>query len=350
MTLPAVDHRFSQLLVVGGGISGLTCARTLADTGRSVRVLDKGRQAGGRVSTRRIGDQAFDHGAQYFTVRDARFRDRVDGWRREGVVASWRGRIGTLENGRLGPARGTTERYVGVPGMSALGRRLAAGLDVRTGTRVEALAYDGAAWRARCADGSEFAAAVAVLALPAPQAVALLPGGTEIGERVAAVRMSPCWAVLATFPRPVALDLDGAFVADSPLAWVARNGSKPHRPAAESWVLHASPEWSAEHLEADGEEVSRELLDAFAAAAGVRLPRAEKAVAHRWRYSTASRPLGEDFLYHPDSGLGVCGDWCPGSRIEGAFLSGLGLAEALLHQAAPRGEPGRLADLETGFQ
>ena len=60
-------------IVVGAGISGLLAARELSDAGWRVTVLDKGRGVGGRMATRRTGGARFDHGAQFFTVRDERF-------------------------------------------------------------------------------------------------------------------------------------------------------------------------------------------------------------------------------------------------------------------------------------
>jgi len=52
--------------------------------------------------------------------------------------------------------------------------------------------------------------------------------------------------------------------------------------------------------------------------------------AHRWRYALPEEPLSERCVVDGDRKLGVCGDWCGGPRVEGAFLSGLALAESLL--------------------
>ncbi len=60
-----------KVAVIGAGISGLMCARTLADHGCDVSVFEKSRGVSGRMSTRRVDDSlSFDHGAQYFTARD----------------------------------------------------------------------------------------------------------------------------------------------------------------------------------------------------------------------------------------------------------------------------------------
>ena len=62
-----------KVAVIGAGVAGLTCARELARSGVDVGVFEKARGGGGRAATRRTGDYHFDHGAQYFTARDARF-------------------------------------------------------------------------------------------------------------------------------------------------------------------------------------------------------------------------------------------------------------------------------------
>jgi renalase len=59
--------------IIGAGIAGIACARTLVQAGHQVTVFEKSHTAGGRMSTRGSDFGSFDHGAQYFTVRDERF-------------------------------------------------------------------------------------------------------------------------------------------------------------------------------------------------------------------------------------------------------------------------------------
>ena len=66
-----------KCVVVGAGLSGLVAAQTLQQDGHEVLVLDKGRSVGGRLATRRIGNATFDHGAQFFTVRNNAFAEHV---------------------------------------------------------------------------------------------------------------------------------------------------------------------------------------------------------------------------------------------------------------------------------
>ncbi|NOK11184.1 NAD(P)/FAD-dependent oxidoreductase [Corallococcus exercitus] len=327
--LPRRSGPLPRVAVIGAGMSGLALARVLTGAGFDVRVLDKGRGPGGRLSTRRSAEGGtFDHGAQYFTARDPLFRGLVEAWMAEGVVAEWHGRIGTLTRGAVTPAK-ESERYVGVPGMSAVAKALADGLDVRFGVRVDRMERDGRAWRLTSETGEDLGLAdVVVAAVPAPQAVPLLAGAPALAAQAGTARLSPCWAVMARFEETLAVELDGAFVEDSPLSWVARDTSKPGRAPGERWVLHGSPEYSAAHLEETAEEMAPKLVEAFGKALG-RDVRAVEAVAHRWRFAMPAPPLEATALYDATLGLGACGDWCAGPRVEGAFLSGVALARRI---------------------
>ena len=66
-----------DVTVVGGGISGLACARAVRDAGKSVHVIDRGRRPGGRLSSRTLDGRAVDLGASYFVVGDDRDFARV---------------------------------------------------------------------------------------------------------------------------------------------------------------------------------------------------------------------------------------------------------------------------------
>ena len=260
-----------RIAVVGAGIAGLAAARRLSNA--QVVVFEEARRPGGRLSTRRFGALAFDHGAQYFTCRDPAFEALVADWCVRGIAAPWRGRIRLLEAGSGSGPGGDEDRYVGVPGMSALAHDLAAELDVECGRRIACVERSTEGWCLTSADGRELGGFdTVVVATPAPEAARLATAVPALAQRVAAVAMQPCHAVMVAFSRPLDVDFDGAFLSRSPLSWVARNGGKPGRPEGECWVLHTTPEWSADHLEDPADAVSSELLRALAAALGFDLP------------------------------------------------------------------------------
>lgn len=320
-----------SVLVIGAGLAGLACARGLAAAGLAVTVVDKARGPGGRLSTRRSAGRAFDHGAQYFRLRDASLTPLLATLHAAGIVAPWRARLVTLRDGGSHARDDAATRYVGVPGMSAVARALGAALSITYGSAVTALTRGADGWTATTDAGTALPGrfAAVVVATPAAQAVPLLAAAPALATRVAAVEVDPCWATMVGFAAPLAVAIDAAFVESGPLAWIARNSSKPERPPDDAWVLHASPQWSSLHLEDPPDTAAAALLAAFAAALARPLPTPRHVAAHRWRYARTRTPLGAAFLYDAQLGLGACGDWCLGATVECALLSGAALADAM---------------------
>jgi len=313
--------------VVGAGLAGLMAARTLQEAGRRVTVFDKGRRPGGRVNTREHGPHRFDHGAQFFTTRTEALQDLVAEWLNLGVVQEWSGTLVHMEGTTRRPAR-DARRYVGVPDMIAVAAHLAEPLDIRSGTRIEAVRGAPFAWTLTTDSGVSYGPySEVVIAVPAPQAGPLLRVAPALRSRVEHVDMTPCWATMFAFPARLPLDFDGAFISDGPLSWIVRDSSKPARPEGEAWVAHGSPEWSNAHRDIPAEEIPplvyAELTERFGP-----LPEPSFQRAHRWGYAVAAEPESGT-LHDADLGIGVCGDWCVGRRVESALVSGMDIGSRM---------------------
>ncbi|MEJ2400730.1 MAG: NAD(P)-binding protein [Xanthomonadales bacterium] len=328
-----------RVAVVGAGLAGLTAARILDEQGFETVVVDKGRGAGGRMSTRRVDEFRFDHGAQYFTARDPRFLRHVVAWRERGLIEAWRPRIAVVGEA---PAfeDPSMERYVAVPGMSAVCSDIAARLpDCRFEWEAAEAMHSDAGWTLRSTSGESLTADALLVAIPPEQARALL-GNAGVDARLGAVEMLPCWTVMAVLDRPLLPDHDAAFVNAGPLSWIASQDSRPGREAAQAWVLHASPEWSQSNLEMTPDNVGAAVLEAAMDLPVAQAVDAAASWVHRWRYSRAREPLDDGALWFADESLAVAGDWCHGSRVEGAFLSGAAAAGRILASAMPAGVAG----------
>ena len=94
-------------------------------------------------------------------------------------------------------------------------------------------------------------------------------------------------------------------------------------------MLHASPQWSAAHLEAAQHAGARLLLSAFSSVTEKPLLKFSHLNAHRWPYSHGSGADDQRMLFDPEVGPAVRGDRLAGGRVEGAFLSGVAAAEAI---------------------
>ena len=297
--------------IIGAGIAGLACADRLAEQGWQVRLFDKARGPGGRMSTRRMatdhGDASFDHGAQYLTARDPLFCRAVADWQARGIVAQW-------------PAAGS-EALVGVPAMNSVVRDMAGAHDVTFGAAVRAVEHRSEGWHLHFKDGAAGPFDILVLAIPAEQAAPFLSlHDFALGRAALRERSAPCWTAMLAFGRPVPVASD-VLRGEGIISWAARNNAKPGRTGPESWVLHASPEWSERHCEDDGDQVLQRLVAAFASEFGIDLPATAASAIHRWRFAM-SPGTGDASLWNGDKRLGACGDWLLGPRVEYAWLSG----------------------------
>jgi renalase len=354
--------------IVGAGIAGLSCARLLADSGLSVTVFEKSHGPGGRMSTRRVeavaGTDASektqwqcDHGAQYFTARSPAFIEQVKHWEQAGVVARWQPDIKTVGErpGTLSANARHSDRYVGTPRMTAPAHHLAQGLTLISGARVTGISHTDQGWLLMQESASEPAGPFTdlILAIPAQQAQHLLGLMRHSQDLFSPLEQAlslcqkyalrPCWALMLNFAQTQTAgdhfnaDFDALFVNPSAdqnhiASWIARDNSKPERPRnqGDTWLLHANPQWSLQHLEAEQQLVFAALLSEFRALTGINAKLLSHSL-HRWRFAQTGNTdncPGELWLH--DLGLGLCGDWLNGGRVEGAWLSGHQLANRIL--------------------
>ncbi|MEO1614587.1 MAG: FAD-dependent oxidoreductase [Planctomycetota bacterium] len=332
-----IAGRLPTVAIIGGGISGLIAARTLCDHGLDVTVFEKARGVGGRTSTRRTdlqdGTQVFvDHGAQYFTARDPRFCRYVQSWLHDGVVQPWTGRVVQLDSkGAVVSEKVSAPRYVGSPGMNAIAKHLASNLRVNAGTRVTKLAQTGEQrWALHADDTSLGDFDVVLISAPAPQTADLLAGHTRLESIIRDVQMEPCWTLMMADERIDDLPFGGAVVHQSPIGWIGVNSSKPGRDPLPSVVVQATPMWTRQHLDTSSDAVQAELAVVLADLTGLRIESPRYQTAHRWMYSHAKCSLNEEALFDPAVGLGAFGDWCCGTKVEAAFLSGMAMAGSVL--------------------
>lgn len=321
-----------QVAIVGSGLAGLTAARRLQEAGTEVTVFEKSRGPGGRLAAKRVTGGSADIGAQYFTIRNPRFREFLHQHAGEDVFAPWQGRL-VYETGT-----GATEpfhsalRYVGVPRMTAISRALAEGLALHAGVRIARMDRDSAgSWTLTDTAGEMFGPFDGVIVTAPPAQAYDLLHDSELSGLAAAIEphlagMQACWTVVAHYPGSLGLGYQGVQSRDPVLGWAANNSSKPGRDGdGEWWVLHGTPEWSHQNRDLSGEDVTRQLLTAFTRVCGVSAE-PDELVSHRWLYARSVTAAGPGHLTDHRLAVGIVGDWLQGGRVEGAFDS----AESLI--------------------
>ena len=322
----------TRIAVIGAGLSGLVCARMLADCAQ-VRVFEKSRGHCGRMSTRRHERFQFDHGAQFFTAKSKSFQAFLQPYLDEGVVARWDARFVELENGRVTGRRDWSDdppHYVAAPAMNSLGSALGKTLDVQLGTRVGEVSAAASAWHLRDMEGHDLGRFDWVVSsVPAKQALALLPNNFAHRELVNSCDMPGCYALMLGFSEALTLDWDAALVRNSAVSWISVNSSKPGRDGATSLLVQASNRWAEANMECNDRSVIARLLAETSRNIGRDAGSADHIALQRWRYANPGQRQGAHSLIDGGQKLAAIGDWCIRGRVESAFLSGLDAAKQI---------------------
>lgn len=312
-----------DIAIVGAGLSGLTLARSLQDIA-NVTVYEKARGVGGRMSTRRVGGYTFDHGAQYFTARTPAFQKTLEPLLEQGLLRPWHPRYVRFKGTkRLSHDEGNQDiRYVGSPGINSLAKYLAQHVTVRLKTKVCTLTKDRQ-WHLLGENGQKIGQADWVLfTAPSPQTLALLPEETSFQSALACVDMAPCFALMLGFSSSIDLGFEAAHITDSDLSWIAVNNHKQgSRQAPFTLVVHASQDYSQNHLEEDLDQVKQHLCQETAKLLGLETEKADYCAVHRWRYAQNKGKVPNTVFLDEALNIGACGDWSLGGRVEGAFTA-----------------------------
>lgn len=295
------DLTGKHIAIIGAGLAGIAVARELKNRNARITIFEKSRGYGGRCASKRWEGHVVDHGAQYFTLRDERFKCEVSqasGDAIQRLVQPIRN-----EDGCILPDTG---RWFHREGNSRLVRDLALGLEVRTETNIQ----DGRLLL------KEFQHVICTA--PWPQTAKFW----GLNERE--IEYIPCLAAVFAYKGNwlgCSRETYAFTSRSSALTWTACENHKPGRIADGFTVIvaHLSEDFSRKHLETSPEDypslVRTWIEDRW------ELPKTAfvNALGHRWRlarvrsaHTTPPLPQRVHFV----------GDALKASRVEDAWLAG----------------------------
>ncbi|MFQ3670369.1 MAG: NAD(P)-binding protein, partial [Verrucomicrobiia bacterium] len=281
--------------------------------GCAVTVFEKSRGLGGRCSSRRWQNCVVDHGAQYWTMRDAGFRGEV-----ERTLGPALGRIEApiLEGADRQPVYG--EYFYHQEGNSRLCRALSQGVPVQLECPVIPERVLGGGWRV---GGQIFDRVIATA--PWPQVAGWFSSAGESGLDAPFVPCLAAWFLFGEEPRGLAATAyairpEGT----STLAWTACENHKVGRvgPGHSLFLGHATETFSRQFWAEPAELWSQAMLESVVAEWDLDPGREVARGWHRWRYA---RVTGRVLVPEFPEGFRCVGDGVAGrSRVETAWLSG----------------------------
>ena len=324
----------ARIAIIGSGMTGLSVARHL-ESEAVVKIFDKSRGVGGRISTRRAGDYHFDHGAQFFIARTKSFQKFIQPMIGMGMIKRWDARFCEFD----GPNKMRTSEwdayhphYVGAPSMSVIGQYLSKDLDIALNTKVVRVEKNKK-WLLFDEDDNELGEFDWVIStMPPAQAIEVLPKRFAHKDCLSQIKMLGCYSLMLGFDRAVDLGFDAALVKNADISWISVNSAKPDRSGPTTLLVHSTNLWAEQFMDLADGYVKRRLKTATSKVTGFDAYSACHTGLMRWRFANIGKQSGPmSFIDHKNK-LVACGDWCIQGRIEAAYCSGIYTAQSILER------------------
>lgn len=335
--------------LIGAGAAGSACVSVLRSRGTDCLVFEKARGVGGRLATRRVNletqghELCYDHGAPIFQL-DTNLQNLL------------------FKNIKSSVLQAHGNGFVSCPTMPQLIKELLGNTPVHTQIEIAKIEGRPRQWflvekvstpptlpqsvvesnsRTHAANsGRVFGPFEKVIfTAPGPQTwnlISHLPCAWS--QELTKITYNPCWALMfsaqkklesASILEPVELDSKtNDFFSSLSLQNLKPSRSLPD--GIQSWVAHASPEWSLSHLEESSERVLATLLPRALERLNIDAESVLHSAVHRWRFSTVKQHLNSPFLEDDVNGLFFAGDACLGSSVADSLQSGFALGKFLV--------------------
>ena len=310
----------NKIVIIGAGASGLLCGKRLAEAGHSVLILDKGRNIGGRLSTRRTDGAVFHHGAS--SLPDFYSHKELPEFGLEIFKRAEKEKIIQRKGNLFEPINSVADfvNYCGA-NLNIQQSCEAISLNLHNKTIVTQC-------RGRVYENTPYD--ILILSIPPYQAKTLI--NKQINEYDGiqeSVQMRSSAAALFSFdlnPKPIK---DKHFSNEKIHIYVENNRFKCKQQLF-CLTVHTKEPFARKVVKTNKNEIKEILLKELSDAIPFSLPKPTYEAGHRWLYGFTERSLGKSFLFCNEENVGICGDWCLGGTILDAASSGIKLAEHIL--------------------
>lgn len=309
MSIVNPDQLFDAV-ILGAGISGLTLADRLSKVTNNFLVVEKSRGVGGRLATRRDGENLYDHGAQFYKISPKHELIFDQLWQSSRVVKDWF----TLND---------VQYRISPNGMTGLTKQLAEGKPLSLNREITLIKIENEVVILTCTDQSVIKCRKLFITAPIPQAVILLERSQiSVPQNIKDVKYAHALVGLFQFEETIDLSSYQEKISDSIFS-ISRQDSKFCKNSP-TLTVTMTPELSLTYFN-DTDENNLKLitdhLKKYLKKEGLIL----KSQLKKWRYSHPINPLTCGYV-KLNSQIVLAGDGFSGGSINHAVKSGLSIS------------------------
>ena len=322
-----------NIAVIGAGLAGITFA-SLMKKNFDVKVFEKSKNVGGRMSTRKETPFNFDHGAQFFKIDTDDFKNFLLDLFTQKIIKPWNFKLAYFEGKHLNKIKLIEDGdkfFVGVPNMDSIVKHLSKNCEVILNKKIERIVRKNYRWKLY--DQNKKSCGLydwVILSIPARQSLELISNKICFYSLIEKIKMKGCFSLMVGMNKPLNLEYDAALIENEDIAWFAINNSKPGRMNKHCLIINSSYEYASKNINTSKEKVLKHLLYKSSQFLNYDLSKSNIIKIHQWNYVEAEcSPIENFFIDHKEK-IAVCGDWFINSRVEGAFISANELSKEII--------------------
>tara|TARA_B100000963_G_C22628725_1_gene673771 strand:- start:1412 stop:2377 length:966 start_codon:yes stop_codon:yes gene_type:complete len=308
--------------IIGSGISGSSIANLLKKK-YTVKVFDKAKGIGGRSSFKRYNEKiGFDHGLQYLSPRSKEFKSFTNNLLKKKVLKKWKGHHKFL-NKKVQNNRKHI-KLIGVKGNNDISKYLLKNINCSFQSELSKIKRKKNYWYLKFKDESFVYSKNLIITAPFPQTKKLVSKFVKTKLFKNRVIMNSSLTVLL-ITNKTGNKTASFFTNDNILGWVSyENSKKRFKYNKDLWVLQSTFEYGKKHTNIYRNKkkfYTNLLIKKFKELSKLKIKKIFFSHIHGWKYSSNSKPLKISSYWDKKIGLGICGDWLGGPRLENGWLS-----------------------------
>ena len=308
--------------IIGSGISGATIANILSKK-YSLDVYDKAKGVGGRSSNKKLNkNESFDHGLQYISPKNIKFKRFIKDLIKKKIVKNWPGKHVFLNINKKESKKHV--KIIGNKGNNSISKYLLEDINCNLNSELIKIFNKDNVWELYFSDGTKKFYKSLILTCPFPQLKKLSKKYIKHSFIRQKIKMNANITVMLV-TKKTRSNISSYFFSDQILGWAAyENSKKRFKSNFDLWTLQSTYKWANKVINKNKTnklDNTKKLINKFFELTNLKRNKIFHIQNHGWKYSSNSKPLSIKSYWNSSIRLGVCADWFVGPRLESGWLS-----------------------------
>lgn len=319
--------------VIGAGLAGLYLSNTLAKKSM-LTLFEKSRGVGGRIATRRAEPYEFNHGTQYFKIKNQSFKKFLSPLIKKKIIKPWHANYVEIKKNKIIKQikwNEETAHFIGYPKMNLIGKSFLNKLNIKLSCNVDSLKKRFDSWYIY--DNSKICYGPfdwIIFCIPPEQVLNLLSKKFKYYHILRTVKMRSAFSLMLGFKEFKKPNFDAALVVNEDINWITITEKIKSNHTYFNLLINTSYDFAENNSEQCKEKISKYLVERSSDILGMKLSNFQHQALHFWRYAMSEKKNNYGSFVDNSLRVVVCGDWCMNGRVEGAFLSALNASKKIL--------------------